>query len=293
MTNPGLITKKCLNENCKEKSLLNNSLKPIQSMKVHKSIYFSFGLEYRDILTILSKFDLIKAVIKDDRNVVKVSNLNGIPVVIKYYKKIPWVNRLIYSFIRKTKAQRAYENAEILTHNGITTPLQVAFVDIYKFNILHKSYFISLYVNCKSTDQLFKQPLEKCKDALKSFARFTYKLHKLGIFHNDYSPGNVLYSVTADGFDFCLIDNNRIKFRSYSRQRAIRNLRRINLPLDKYAVFAMEYSQMEQSDAMDTVQRMLFYFQTRKVLKKFRNQIKQQIKKMFGVLQFFDKPAID
>ena len=251
-------------------------------MKIQKTIYPSFRLEYRDVLQEISRFNQIGSLLKDERNVVKVSNIKGIPVVIKYFKRISFFNRIIYGLFRKSKAQRAYENAGFLTNNGITTPLPVAFVDMLKHGLLQESYFISLYVDCKSSEGLFYLPLEQSSEALKAFAAFTYKLHKLGVFHADYSPGNVLYANSPEGYDFCLIDNNRIRFRNYSRKRALRNLRRINMPLDRYAVFAMEYARLEQSDAMNTAQRLLFYHQVRKKWVAVRKSIKRQLKCLIG-----------
>lgn len=259
-------------------------------MKIHKAIYPSFRLEYRDVLHEISRFDHMQSVLKDDRNVVKVSNIKGIPVVIKSFKRISVINRIVYSFFRRSKAQRAYENAEFLTNNGITTPLPVAFVDLYRHKLLHKSYFISLYVKCESSEGLLHLPLDQSREPLRAFAAFTYKLHKQGIFHADFSPGNVLYSKTPDGYDFCLIDNNRMRFRKYNRKRALRNLRRINLPLDRYAVFAMEYARLEHSDAINTAQRMLFYHQVRKNWVAARKSLKRYLKILKGLA--YSKNAI-
>ena len=261
-------------------------------MKTKKAINPSFYLAFPEIMATIAKFDQIRSTIKDDRNVVKVSNIKGIPVVIKYFKRITLINRIIYGLFRKSKAQRAYENAGFLEYHRITTPMPVAYVDFYRFNMLQESYFISLYVNCKSSEELFYKPIDESQRALKEFARFTYQLHKSGIFHADYSPGNVLYSETPEGYEFCLIDNNRMRIRQYSRKRAIRNLRRINLPLDKYAVFAMEYSRLEQSDAHDTAQKMLFYMQTRKVWMSFKRKIKSQLRKLTSFTSYSKATAI-
>lgn len=261
--------------------MLLSILKKI-TMKTKKAINPSFYLAFPEIIGTIAQFNQIRSTIKSDRNVVKVSNIKGVPVVIKYFKRITLTNRIIYGLFRKSKAQRAYENAGFLDYKRITTPMAVAYVDFYRFNLLQESYFISLYVNCKSSEELFHKPIEESQTALKEFARFTYRLHKSGIFHADYSPGNVLYSETPNGYEFCLIDNNRMRIRKYSRKRAIRNLRRINLPLDKYAIFAMEYARLEQSDAHNTAQRMLFYMQARKTWLNFKRNLKQQLKKITG-----------
>jgi tRNA A-37 threonylcarbamoyl transferase component Bud32 len=105
-----------------------------------------------------------------------------------------------------------------------------------------ESYFVSLYINCKPTKELFSLPIDECKPALAEFAKFTYRLHKLGIFHGDYGLNNVLYSEAPGGYNFCLIDNNRMRFRMYSQKRAMKNLSRIHLSLEQYAVLASEYA---------------------------------------------------
>lgn len=251
-------------------------------MEIKKAIYHSFNLSFDEILKVIDEFDNIGSAIKKGRNVVKVAKIGDVPVVIKSFERIMWFNRIIYCLFRKSKAQRAYENAVFLIENDILTPLPVAFVDFHHNSMLRRSYFISLYVDCKSSDPLFNLPIEQSRDALVDFAKFTYKLHCLGLYHGDYSPGNVLYSSTPNGFEFYLIDNNRIKFKKYSKRDALRNMSRIILPLDRYAVFVMEYSRLSNLDVFDTAKKLLTYMQSRKAFFFFKVDVKNFFKRIFN-----------
>lgn len=70
------------------------------------------------------------------RNEIRQVNIRGLVVVIKYFKKITWANRLIYSTIRKSKAQRAFENSIRLQTKGINTPEPIAYIDVYRKGLL-------------------------------------------------------------------------------------------------------------------------------------------------------------
>lgn len=250
-------------------------------MKITKVFNQNYDSAQADIMKAIDIFDRIGTTIKEDRNTVKYMEIKGIPLVVKSFVRITSANRLIYGNLRKSKAQRAYENAEYLIKQDIPTPVPIAYIDYYQRHILIGSYFISLFTQGETAQELLSLPVFISHDALVDFARFTYKLHCHGIFHADYSPNNVLYTHSPEGYQYCLIDNNRIRFRRYTRQRAMRNMRRMNLPLDRYAVFTMEYSRLEQSDAYETARIMLIYFLARKVFMNQKNAVKNWLKKIF------------
>ncbi len=243
-------------------------------MKTESYIHSYFHSLSPFVSDLANSFSQIGKVMEKGRNEVRVIELENYKVVVKSYERINWINRLIYGFFRKSKACRAFENASLLMDKGITTPMPVAYVDYFNFGILKKSYFVSLYVNCRSTNKLFALPINECKEALEAFSRFTYQLHRSGIFHADYTLNNVLYSKVNEEYIFCLVDNNRMRYQKYTQKRALRNLRRIKLPLDKYAVVAMEYARQEQSDAFQTAQKMLFYRQADNIFSSLKKNLK-------------------
>ncbi|MFT3738700.1 MAG: lipopolysaccharide kinase InaA family protein [Breznakibacter sp.] len=151
--------------------------------------------------------------VKTGRNSVRIATVDDERVAIKSYERMTWANRYVYGLFRKSKAQRAYENALVLLNCQISTPAPIAFVDYVRNGKLIKSYFVSKYVPFKSAKELFSGSIEDCRVALISFAKFVHKLHTQGIYHNDFNLSNIFYSLNGSSFEFSLIDNNRMNFR--------------------------------------------------------------------------------
>ncbi|TCO07913.1 lipopolysaccharide kinase InaA family protein [Natronoflexus pectinivorans] len=246
--------------------------------KIDKKINASFGFLRWFVETIPEIFDDHPVVIKNHRNVVKVFKVGDIQLVVKYYKKLTLANRIIYKLFRKSKAERSYEYALKLTEMGVTTPMPVGYIDLYEGIFLKQSYFVSLYVRCKPVKELFSTASTESEKGLSDFARFTYDLHRKGIFHGDFSLKNVLYYPIPDGYGFCLIDINRLRFRDYSRNIAIHNLRMLDLPMDMLASLMVEYSQIDQSDAYLTTGHLLFFKWCRRVISSIKRRLKSIIR---------------
>ncbi|MCQ2190079.1 MAG: lipopolysaccharide kinase InaA family protein [Paludibacteraceae bacterium] len=154
------------------------------------------------------------------RNAIKcfeipVETLGLASLVVKRYKKPIAIQRVVYSFFRKSKAERAYLNGMKLLELGIHTPTPVAFIEHKDSGLMDYCYFVCE----KSTDEslepliLLDKPLDQ--DLATSLAEFFVDLHSKGIIHNDLNGGNILYHQVADSrYQFSLIDNNRMEFRS-------------------------------------------------------------------------------
>lgn len=193
------------------------------------------------------------------RNEIRVVNEKGTLLTIKYFKRITLANRLIFATIRKSKARRAYEHSKLIIKKGITSPEPIAYINVYKYGILHQSYYISLYTNYLPIKELFELPISESEGALKAFARFTYRLHQLGILHDDYTVQNVLYCFTNNEYDFSLIDNNRMRFHRYSYRRGIKNLDRLKIPVERVGIIAAEYAKESHTSDISTLNAMTFY----------------------------------
>ena len=243
-------------------------------MKTDFEVLPDFLAIEKHLLHVVNDFGQSGRLLHRARNEVRVMVVGGERVAVKSYVKITWANRLIYGVLRKSKAQRAYENALILLRSGVPTPKPVAYVDRYKGPFLTNSYFVCLYVNYKPCRELFDRPLEECRNALGNFGRFLYRLHSMGIFHGDLNLNNVLYFERAGQYEFCLIDNNRIRLRNYTKPRGARNLRRIKLPLDKWALMAMEYAAAGQTDVYETALGILYFRHAGKVLGGVKRAVK-------------------
>jgi len=224
--------------------------------------------------------------IHNGRNEVRVVSANGLLLTVKYFKKITFANKIIFATIRKSKARRAYEHSRILIRKSITTPEPVAYVNCYRYGILYKSFYVSLYTCYKPLKQLLELPTIESEKALKAFARFTYRLHSVGILHDDFSVNNVLYTQCNNDYDFSLIDNNRMRFRRYSYVRGVRNLERLKIPVEKMGIIAAEYAREAHESEIRTLNAMTFY--------RIRYMFKLSIKKWFKAIisPIFGKQSI-
>lgn len=218
---------------------------------------FSYLSDY--IQNIPANFNSIGYEIQKGRNEVRVVSDKDLKFVVKYFKRVTWVNRLIYATVRKSKAQRAYENSKCLLRKEITSPEPIAFMNIYKHGILYRSYYVSWFTYYKPLKELLALPIKESEEGLKAFARFTYRLHTAGILHDDFTIENVLYSDDENDYDFSLIDNNRMRFRSYSYKRGLRNLERLKVPVDKMGVIAAEYARAANKSDIRTLNVMVIF----------------------------------
>jgi len=204
-------------------------------------------------------FNRLGREIHHGRNEIRVINENGVILTAKYFKKITFANRFIYAKFRKSKAQRAYQHSLLLIQKGITSPEPIAYINVYRYGLLNKSYYISLFTNYDPLKKILELPLIESIDALKAFARFSYRLHNLGIFHDDYTIDNILYCFSENGYDFSLIDNNRMRFRKYSYGRGVKNLERLRFSADKMGIIAAEYAKLANENDIRTLSAMSFF----------------------------------
>ena len=148
------------------------------------------------------------------RNTIKKFVLeDGLEIVVKKYKTPIFIQRVVYTFIRKSKAERAYINAAELMHRGIDTPENIAWASVSEGGLFHTGYFVSdvndspAIENALCTDDSFNKALAE------DFAQFVAILHTKGIIHKDLNCTNVLFRPKSEGnYEFSLIDNNRMAF---------------------------------------------------------------------------------
>ena len=146
-------------------------------------------------------------------------------VVVKAFAKPNLLNRLIYGFLRKSKAQRSYEYALRLKRVGIDSPQPVAWLTERNGLLFTRSYYVSLKSTCPYTYddiQLGKiQPQSEEERYLRLVARMAARLHGAGMLHRDFSQGNILF---GDGDRVELIDLNRIRFLSVDMELGCQNI---------------------------------------------------------------------
>ena len=203
---------------------------------------------------------------QDRRNTIKVIEIDGLKLNIKRYRRPIFFNRVVYTFFRATKAARAYYNACVLTGKGIKTPLPIAYIEDFTGGLLDFSYFISTQLdNVREVREYCHSKVKGNEGFLNAFARYTAELHEKDIYHLDYSPGNIMISDRKDGgYDFFLVDINRMKFIKVGVKAGCMNFARLfdydevlefmaaeyavvrNFDPDKCRIFMLEYKHMAE-----------------------------------------------
>lgn len=146
------------------------------------------------------------------RNEVRLFEVDGHRLVVKRFKQHNWLKRIVYTFFRDNKAQRAYENALILTSRRFQTPAAVGYIEVRCAGTIRQVYYICEHTESEPIrprlieQEPFDQPLAA------AYARFVASLHDAGVLHRDLNPTNVLYTESEGKYHFEVIDINRMRF---------------------------------------------------------------------------------
>ena len=156
-------------------------------------------------------------ILYDARNVIRKFRLDyddiyDVEIVVKRFHKPSFINRIVYKFFRKSKAERAYNNAVQLLKRGISTPESLAYIESYRNGLLDYCFYISGVDDAPPIKNLLLDPEKFDRKLADAFAGFVATLHNRGILHHDLNSTNVLYHQHSDGtYTFSLIDINRMK----------------------------------------------------------------------------------
>lgn len=201
-------------------------------------------------------FDSQGTIIYDARNRIRViQGPDGQLYNVKRYCRPFWLNRLVYTFLRPSKAKRAYDNALLLQQRGVTTPEPVAYI-LCGNHLLAESFLITRQVQFPHRLYEWGDGLTEGREALmRAFGRFTAKMHLQGVLHLDYSPGNILYD-TGEGASaaegkptFAVVDINRMRFGSVSIPQGCNNMGRLWGEEAVYRLIAEGYAAERGADA--------------------------------------------
>lgn len=200
------------------------------------------------------------------RNEIKVFQVNGMEVNVKRYKRPIFINKIIYTFIRQSKGIRAYNYPIELLAKGIESPEPIAYIELKRWGLIDYSYFISVQSPYPNTLYSFGDAtLEEYSEVAIAFAKFTAKIHDLGIYHQDYSPGNILYDKIDGEYHFSLIDINRMSFGEVDIKRGCANFARLWGPKELYVLITKEYA---KARGLDEEECLKLVFQARDKFKK-------------------------
>ena len=222
-------------------------------------------------------------IIKDDRNIIKILSIGEIETVTKFFKTPNFIQGIIYKFFRKSKARRSFEYSIFLNQKGIKTPEPLGYIEVFDRFRLRQSYYVSRKIDFDFTlDLATKKKVEDYRSILKSFTDFTYKVHKNNIMHLDYSTGNICVKKNEKGYDFFLVDLNRLYKGFVSSKAGLENLNRISKDPEIIKILAEGYASKASVSFSESnkylnraVNRDLLRLQLKKFIKNvFRNDVK-------------------
>ena len=240
--------------------------------KIYEKIYLPL---IQNITTYFYKSDTS---IWDKRNKIKVISFNAKEITIKSFKIPHFINKIAYTFLRESKAERSYENSlKILDF----VPTPIGYVEFKKFGFIHDSYFLcEKYAYDFTIREVLKQKNFPHRDIIfEQFAKFTYLLHEAHIEHLDYSPGNVLIKKMDDTqYEFKIIDVNRMLFKTYTLSERLENFSKLWADDDDLKIIVKFYIQHITMSEKKAIQIALAASQEHKDKKLFKKKILKYIK---------------
>lgn len=210
-----------------------------------KVIYQKYKDKETTIETIVRGFDASEDdVIKQNRNTLKLFDLDDQQINVKSFKVPNIFNQVIYKYFRKGKAQRSYEYANTLLSLGIGTPQPIAYYESSNGLLFGRSYYISeqLQYDLTYRELIHDFNYPDYDNILRAFTRFTFELHEKGVEFLDHSPGNTLIVKEGANYKFYLVDLNRMRFRSLNFEARINNFARLSKYKSMVEVMSDEYA---------------------------------------------------
>ena len=213
-----------------------------------------------NLIQIKEIFSSSNTTIHKARNELKTITINDIDCVVKAFKIPHFINKIAYTFFRDGKAKKSFQNAMKLQELGVNTPEPIGIIEFFKFGLLNESYFISRYEPYDFTiREVFHHKVDDVEKILKEFARFTYEIHQKGVWHVDYSLGNILISKqNNNSYKFSLVDINRMEFKEISPEEGLKNFNKFWAKFDKdLPLIAREYARLANFDQQKAVEIVL------------------------------------
>lgn len=199
-----------------------------------QTIQLTLSPRYEDmrvwLTEVINTFETQGKVLYRGRNEIRtVQAPDGNEWTIKRFHAPRGIQRIIYSFFRVPKAERAYHNALEMTKAGLPTPEAIGFAR-NEGRWLNENYLITRRSALTRDFYEFRyHDAAGYENIIQAFARLIADMHQKGFYHLDLSPGNILFEEQADGkVAFAIIDINRMRTgRSVSQKEACRNFCRL------------------------------------------------------------------
>lgn len=247
------------------------------------SIRYDYKHNY---ISLIPSFETMREIFTQDdhtihkaRNELKIISLGELRAVVKSFKVPHLLNRIVYTFFREGKARKSYRNALRLEELGISTPAPVAVIEFFESGLLEESFFIAEYFDYDFTIRTpLLEPLPDREAIFKAFAAYTYDLHQKGVWHLDYSPGNILIKRTENGYRFSIVDINRMEFRPITPLQGCANFNKLWASDEELEIIGAEYARLSGLDDKGAIAEMQRHNRANKQTKNFKKKLKALLK---------------
>ena len=227
----------------------------------HKLQYNKDFKNFKNILlNIKSIFLKNSKIIHLARNELKTIEIQNIQTVVKAFRIPNILNQFVYAYLRNSKASKAFHNASTLHKLQVSTPEAIGYIEFFKFGLLKESFFISKEFKYDFTIAHIRddQPTYKHK-VLEDFATFSYDIHKKGVWHVDFSGGNILIKKEKNNYIFSLVDINRMKFRKINEYEGLENFNKLWFNEEDLTTIAKTYAKLAKLDEKKAVKEILYH----------------------------------
>ena len=213
-------------------------------------------------------------IIYHGRNILYRTMLGDEPVIVKQFRIPNIINAFAYTTVRTSKALRSYENSEKMRELGFSAPKPIAYGENISGIKLVESCYICEEIK-GATEMRNWEENPDCENLVRTLAREMVRLHEAGVWHKDFSPGNVLYTGNArEGYKFHYVDLNRMKFGVHDTKKLYRMFRSMNLNPDETRRLGRLYGEEAGLDpkAMEeeALRQLEGYFAERRRKEKFK-----------------------
>ncbi len=230
--------------------------------------------EYIKLLTnIREYFKESEKSIHKARNEIRILDYRDCKLVVKAFKVPNFINKIVYTFFRGTKAKKSYENSLKISK---FVPSAIGYIEFKKFGLLSDSYFISEQFEYDFTirEVILDADFKDRENIFREFAQFTYLLHEEDILHKDYSPGNILIKKSEDGYEFKIVDINRMEFKTLNSDQRLKNFSQLWVKDSDLKIIIDEYSKLIGEDSKSCFKTAVYYSQRHKDRKNFKKRLK-------------------
>ncbi|PHR70379.1 MAG: hypothetical protein COA66_12400 [Arcobacter sp.] len=209
------------------------------------------------LLDIKNYFSENQNTIHKARNELKIISYNDVSTVVKAFRVPNILNQVVYAYVRNSKAKKSFLNAQKLQDLNINTPEPIAYIEFYNNLLFKESFFIAKEYKYDFTirEPLRNLELKNAELILKQFVHFTYNLHKNGVYHKDYSAGNILVLKKDENtYEFSIVDINRMEFKKVDLTLGLDNFAKLWLDDANLVLIAKEYAKVAKEDENNCIE---------------------------------------